>query len=100
MAAHDRSFTTARAARLILLVGVLVALAWVLHGMLDRRLGGGGDGPRAAAPAAPANSSAPRRIAARDEVLEARVRSIRARTIDRGTRAAPRVAGRAGGAAA
>jgi transglutaminase-like putative cysteine protease len=32
--------------------------------------------------------------------LEARVRSIRARTIDRGTRAAPRVAGRAGGAAA
>ena len=72
MAAHDRSFTPARAARLILLVGTLVALVWVLPGMLQRRLGGGDDGPRAAAPA---SARAPRRIAARDEVLEARVRA-------------------------
>ena len=43
MAAHDRSFTPARAARLTLLVGVLLALVWVLHGMLERRLGGGDD---------------------------------------------------------
>ena len=72
MAAHDRSFTPARAARLILLVGALVALVWVLFGMLDRRLGGGGEGPRAAAPS---SARVARRIAARDEVLEARLRS-------------------------
>lgn len=71
MAAIERPVPPARAARLILLVGVLLVLVAVLWGMLGRRLGGSA---QAAAPR-PAPAAPARRVVQPDAVLEARVRA-------------------------